>query len=149
MPKSVAQIRDRFRAQLNMLVETGDNNHRAAKLETRRSWTMLDKNGWSGDLHDLDGMSKAFDRADNWQDFKDAIKDASAPGTSGDIIASQLQSEYLATQERAFRNRHASPCRLMLHAAARRRGHSHDNGVLKVGVLGYLENILKGANNTA
>lgn len=147
MAKSKAEIRERFRTQINKLAETGVAHRDAAKLKDRRLWTKIDKNGWSGDLFDLDGMLKAFARDENWQDFKDAIKDPENAGTTGDLIASQLQSEYLAVQERAFRYRHATPCRLLLHAAARSYGHGAERGVLKLAVLGYIENILKSAKS--
>ena len=141
--KSVAEIRERFRKQLDGLVATAKNHDQAAQGQEQRKWTQIDKNGWSGKLTDLEGLSKAFDREENALDYQDAIKDPEAPGTVGDLSVAQLQGDYLACQERAFRARHMSTVRATLHAAGRRRGHGHARGVLTRSTLYYLEELLR------
>lgn len=48
-------------------------------------------------------------------------------GSTGDAMACRVQADYLSAQERAFRLRHASPVRCLLHAASRRAGHADSN----------------------
>ncbi len=98
--------------------------------------------GWNGDLTDLQGMSAAFDRKEIHQMFRDAVKDENS-GSVGDLVAIVMQGDFIASLERAYRARHQSSVRSRAHAAARHRGHSHENGVLQGGLVGYLKNILK------
>jgi hypothetical protein len=132
-PKSKAELRDRFVVQLNKSAESADTIFKAFLLQGQRRWHIID----------LSGISKAFSREENEEDVANAIKDGSSPGTTGDLIVSVLQGDYLAAQERAFRMRHQTPVRSAIHSAARRMGHAHDKGVFKRGVKGVIENILK------
>jgi hypothetical protein len=142
-PSSKAQIRDRFRLQLTALANSAEAAASAALLEGQRRWTTPDLGDWSGDLRDLEGLSKAFDRSEIAQDAKDAVRDAREPGVVGDLMVSQLQGDYLACQERAYRCRHLSPLRARLHAAARLRGHGHEAGLFRQTVLSYLTGLLR------
>jgi len=142
-PQSKAELRDRFVGQLNKCAESSDAVAKAFLLQTQRQWHVIDKGDWDGDLFNLSGLSKAFSREENEEDVANAISDSSSPGTSGDLIVSVLQGDYLACQERAFRLRHQTPVRSAIHSAARRMGHGHDKGVFKRGIKGVIENILK------
>lgn len=108
------------------------------------SWNIPANHDWDGDLSDLEGISKLFPRADANQMFIDAIKDSSDPGTSGDMILSALQVDYLGCLERAFRARHTmSPNRALAHATARQSAHGADTGPLVQLVLEYIRSISK------
>lgn len=146
-PNSKAEIRDRFRLQIDKLAATGLNIAAAARLEEQLKWMQLDLGDWDGDLDNQEDIGKAFSRDENAQDYKDAIKDSESPGTVGDLMASQLQGEFLACQERAFRARHRGSVRSQFHAAARRDGHGNEKGVLKRSVANYVESILKAAKD--
>ena len=142
-PKSKAELRDRFVAQLNKSADAANTISKAFLLQGQRRWHIVDKGEWDGDLFDLSGISKAFSREENEEDVANSIKDGANPGTSGDLIVSVMQGDYLAAQERAFRLRHQTTVRSSMHAAARRMGHGHDKGIFKRGVKGVVENILK------
>lgn len=142
--KSVAEIRTRFQTQcIDNMVKAAKNAAESLRNETGRKQHELDTNGWTGDLFDLVGMKKAFDRTENAEDIRNAIKDPQNPGTVGDLIVSELQGDRLACMERSFRLSNATRVRLSIHAAARRRGHGHDAGLLKRGVQRYLTQMLK------
>ncbi len=145
MSTSVAAIRSRFRAQLTALQTGAKAAYAAALMQAPRRWFNPDPGAWSGDLSDLPGMSAAFDRSDNSTDYQAAIKDGQNPGVVGDLMASQLQGDYLAVLERAYRARHHSSVRCLMHAAARYNGHADPKGLFQQGVLGYLANIIKAA----
>lgn len=59
--------------------------------------------------------------------YAECFQDVADMGTTGDVIALKQQIDYIACEERAFRFRHASVCRLMAHAASRQRGHGIGN----------------------
>jgi len=153
--QSKAEIRNRFIKQaVDSSTATGKNLEAAAKQTEGRKQHSIDKNeppkddeegktAWDGDTLDLENLGKPFDRTEINEDFLEAIKDAENPGVTGDLQVCQLQGDYLACMERAFRSRHATRCRHTMHAAARRYGHGHNAGVIRKGVLGYLEGILK------
>lgn len=145
---SKAEIRKTFRNQLESLAVTGQNIDQASQLRDQRRWTEINKGDWDGDLSKISDLGKPFSREENANDTRDAIRDVNSPGAIGDLMVSQLQGDYLALMERAFRARHQSEVRSQFHAAARRFGHGAPTGVLARGVLGYLEGILKATKNS-
>jgi|TARA_R110000824_G_scaffold16491_4_gene68428 hypothetical protein len=142
-PVAKSEIRERFLAQLNKAAETATAVSNATLLKAQRRWHLVDKGDWDGDLFNITDIGKAFSRKENEEDVAEAIKDGASPGTSGDLMVSVMQGDYLAAQERAFRVRHQSRARADIHAAARRMGHAHDKGIFKRGIKGVIENILK------
>ena len=142
-PIAKSEIRARFLAQLNKAAETADAVSKATLLDAQRRWHLVDKGDWDGDLFNITDIGKAFSREENEADVAETIKDGKSPGTSGDLIVSVMQGDYLAAQERAFRVRHQSRIRADIHAAARRMGHASDKGIFKRGIKGVIENILK------
>lgn len=76
---------------------------------------------WSGDPLDVEGMADGFDRSEAGEVYGEALQ--SEEGSAGDAASMKLQSDYLATRERAYRLRHATPIRCALMAASRRAGH--------------------------
>ena len=142
-PTSKAELRKTFIKQLDKTVETGNDIVKSTQLAGQRKWHQLDKGDWDGDLFNIADIGKAFTREENEEDVANAIKDTASPGTTGDLVVSVLQGDYLAAQERAFRMRHQSRIRSDMHSSARRMGHGHDKGVLNRGIKGTIENILK------
>lgn len=142
-PTPKSDIRDTFREQLEKLAESADSAHLALLLIEQRKWFHPELKGWGGDLFDLVGMSKSFDRSANHKDFLDALSSAEAPGAIGDLASAQLQGDWLASLERAYRQRHSSAIRGRLHAAARLLGHGHEKGPLRQGVMKWLEGIVQ------
>jgi hypothetical protein len=64
--------------------------------------------------------------------YSDTIvkQSGSASGTAGDILAMKWQNDFMATEERAFRTRHASMIRCASMAHGRLDGHSQtDRGI--------------------
>ena len=140
--KSYADARDNFQNQLTATKNAAANSHQALCGLAQRKQHEVEKNGWDGNLFNI--TSDVFDRSENTADVETAIKDVTAPGVSGDLTVSCLQGDYLASMERAFRLRHSTSIRRQLHAAARRKGHGDETGVLIRGVLDMvIGNILK------
>ena len=135
-------LRSNWKNQHQRMVQYAQRDWTSLKLAGQPMWYQPDAHGWNKDLFDLKGMSKAFDRQEHFDDFESVVKDTNSPGTSGDFMAIALQGDWLATLERAFRERHKTWPRMMVHANARRFGHQHDLGVLQTGQKSYLQFIL-------
>lgn len=74
-------------------------------------------------LQDIANLHKAgFDRSEINTGYEQCFQTSSNPGTTGDVIGTKLQCDYNAAEERAFRFRHATPVRCLVHAAGRRQG---------------------------
>lgn len=67
----------------------------------------------------------SWDRTEINDQYAQVTKDPAAAGTNGDIISLKLQMDYNACEERAFRARHATLCRVMCLAHGRRFGQGH------------------------
>lgn len=139
MPTGKAVVRSRFTAQIAALKKTAENWGKADKLTEQRKWTQLDRNDWDGNLFDIEGMSKPFDRTEIAQDAKDSVKAGDDPGNVGDLILTSLQGDFLAAMERAYRARNATSVRLRAQTAGRRAGHGHEAGALVAGIQAYVE----------
>jgi hypothetical protein len=141
--KSTAETRRRFLDSVKKVAETADATYKGIKNTDQPIQHKLDKNGWDGDVFNVADMGKPFDRLEHEEDVINAIKDIDNPGVVGDLIASVLQGDWLATQERAFRARHAGKIRAGLHAASRRYGHGHAGGLFNKGLVNYIKQITK------
>lgn len=106
-------------------------------------WQIPNKKEWSGDPLQIDSIDKAFDRREINENVEEVLSDATVIGTAGDICALKIQGDWLATMERSFRFRHATPVRCIGHMAARAIGKGKSSGVYSSGVLGYAQNILR------
>ena len=142
-PQATADIRSRFVTQVKAYAEAADNLQKALRNLEQLKQHKVDKNGWNGDVFDLAGMAKPWERKENEEDVIKSIKDGTKPGVVGDLISSTLQGDWLATQERAFRARHQTKIRASMHAASRRRGHGHPSGLFLKGVINYIKYIVK------
>ena len=131
-----AQLRQGWLDQQKRLVDYTRADWKAMKLEDH--WMWYQPKGWSGDLFDLVGMHEPFKRDDMEQDFESVMKSGDGPGCAGDLMLIQLQGDWLASLERAFRERHKTWPRMMVQANCRRYGHQHEKGLLEVGMKDYL-----------
>lgn len=75
-------------------------------------------------LHD-----DAWDRNPININYDEVTQTAAEPGTAGDAASLKLQAGHNATEERAFRSRHASLVRCMVHMHGRLQGHGRSPGV--------------------
>lgn len=141
MATSKAQVHTRFTAQVQQLAAEAGLIHQGVTSGDGREWQLGDLNGWSGDVTDIPGMARPFDRSEIGQNFADVYQPAE-PGTVGDAATLRLQNDYLAAMERAFRTRHASSVRCTIMAAGRRNGHQSGQGPLLDGVIRYAQDLL-------
>lgn len=144
---SVADIRKNFYNQLVQMQQLTTNAYQASQLQAQRKWMQPVLGDWSGDVFDLEGLAIPFDRSDNSDDYLKAL-DPSAPGVLGDLQVAQLQAEWLAVQERAYRARLVSRCRAEQHTASRFYGHGHEAGLYKKSILGSLQGIAANSKNS-
>lgn len=133
---SKAAIRQNFVDQIDQLVDVQNAKYMAGLNQAAGNFYQPALGAWDGDLHNIVGMGIPFDRTSQAEDFQNA---AANGGVTGDYEITQLQGDMLAVMERAYRARHHSSVRTRCHAAARHRGHGHPTGVLRLGILGYLQ----------
>ena len=107
-----------------------------------RKWQVPEADGWDGNVLDLEGISKAYDRQGLNQAYEDLLKGGKG-GSVGECAALKLQIDYLAVLERAFRTRHMTSVRARMHAAGRRRGHGNKSGVFTGSIVPHVQNLLK------
>ncbi len=77
---------------------------------------------FDGDLNLPEALVAGFNRDALNTNYAQVLQDPDDPGTVPDCIALKHQIDMVAAEERAFRHRHASPCRLLAHASAKRYG---------------------------
>lgn len=140
-------IRERYKKQMDRLKELATKAGQALKNEDQPDWMIPERNGWDGDLFKLEDMQKPFDRAEHYKDFVDSISDPESSGTVADLAAIQLQGDFLAAMERAFRERHKTGVRCAVQASARQKGHG--DKLFEAMLTGYIQRILtKGAGGS-
>ena len=88
-------------------------------------------------------VTEKFDRMSIGENYQKCIASGQDPGTIGDVVSLKMQGDYIAAMERGFRVRWASPIRCLAHAMARRKGHGHDKGIFKDGVIGFAQDAIK------
>lgn len=86
-------------------------------------------------------VGEVFSRQEQEKWFDEATKNPKDRGTRGDFYQIQLQGDFLACMERAYRTRHLSTLRSRIHPAARLEGTGHEYGVIRQGILGYITGI--------
>lgn len=140
-------IRTRFKKQMDQLKAYAEDMAKALSNDGQADWMLPDRNGWDGDLFNIEDMKKPFDRSEHYEDFVNVCSDSSSPGVVGDLAAIQIQGDFLAAMERAFRERHKSLPRCLIQASARQEGHNQK--VLDAMMTGYVQRILaKGAGGS-
>lgn len=124
---------------VDALAASGASIGDAASDAGKRRWQTPPPRGWSGEHSDIEGLIKPFDRDGINAKYAGAIADPNKPAPYSDLMSLALQIGYVGAMERAYRARHASPIRCLLAASGRRAGHGKDAGVLKGGVVGYIQ----------
>ncbi len=146
-PTQKSQLRQIWIDQLNRLAAYAKADWNAMRLDGLNMWYQPQAEGWNQDLFDLKGMSQAFDRGAHAQDFEAAMANPANAGCVGDLMAIQLQGDFLASLERAFRERHKTWPRMMVQANCRRYGHQHEKGLFQLGFKNYLAFVLRMAGS--
>lgn len=149
----LTDLDDKFLERNNDLKTQGNEISEAIKLNNQRSWMLPSDDDWSGNIFVIGDLSIPFSREDlntTYQDLFTIITDPGSPtqksttrGHTGDAMAVKLQADYLSSQERSFRLRHASSVRCQTHAASRRQGHSHSSAGIFSRIETFLQDILK------
>jgi len=143
-PTPVADVDPILQALMTSLQTQAAAEATALPAGNQTQWMMPPSNGWNGSVFDFDGMEQPFDRSQSNQWFTTAVKDPSNPGTTGDMIVTTTQIDYLAVAERSFRMRHTmTKIRSMSHTVGRKTGHGNAKGPLSQSVMEYLNGIVK------
>jgi hypothetical protein len=88
----------------------------------------------------IEDIKTGFDRSEANEQYASAIHNG---GTMADCMTSKVQIDYCSVMERAYRHRHMTPVRAMMHASGRRQGHGNQAGLHIGGILQYVENLAK------
>lgn len=96
---------------------------------------------WGGNPLDIPNLHlPAFDRTS----INGAYLSAQSNGTVGESSCMKLQLDYLSVMERAFRSRHATSVRCLMHTSARFTGQSSLQGIFGA-VQGVIQDLLQAA----
>lgn len=136
----LGQIHTVFQTRLVQLASLAAN-FAATLTGTQRLWQIPAELATQDLLH-VSGLHElAWDREPINKQYAQVMQTAAAPGTVGDVCSLKIQNDYNAVEERAFRARHASVVRCMVHAHGRRKGQG-EAGIFTA-VREMAENILK------
>jgi len=141
MAKSYVEIGKRFSAILKYFRDLAESNVKLGKNQGPKTID-LDLNGWSGSSFDSATLYKLYSREEHAAEMQRVISSPESSGVVGDLVALQMQADFLAGAERAHYARGCSYVRARLHAAARKQGHQDPQGVLEKGVRGTVTAVL-------
>lgn len=124
-----SRIHQPFEKRLNQLRTDADNLAQSFTAGDQRKWQIPEGLKTRSllevpKLHDPD-----FERKEINANYDEILKSADTPGTNGDACSLKQQIDYIATEERAFRFRHATTIRCMSMSHGRRDGHGKGNGI--------------------
>jgi hypothetical protein len=120
-----ATVQETFRKRLQQLRETAGGQSKALTGTGARPWQVPEG---TKDLLKIEELHKpGFDRQKLNDAYLECMQDAQNMGTVSDVIALKQQIDYVAMEERAFRLRHATVVRCLIHSAGRRHGQSVGN----------------------
>lgn len=143
---SKAVVDPNFEKQVKRLIELAKTRYENGKLgQTQWERPEVDSGepSWDGNLDKIDEVGAVFNREAANTSFVDAIKDAESPGADGDLVAAQLQVDYLGCADRAFQARHTFNWpRAYALALGRKRGQGDDRGPLGITVLELVRHIV-------
>jgi len=106
---------------------------------TQRVW--MYPSDWSGDPFDIPNIHQpSFDRTPINEEYQGVCTKLGS--TVGDAGCLKTQLDTVSQMERAFRLRHASGIRCVMHAAARHGGQGNGKGVFGA-VRNYAQDLLK------
>ena len=119
-----ADVHSVFSGRLRQLIAAAAACADGFRRSGQRGWTVPDEND-AESLFDVPALHQpGFDREPINVNYEQCFQDEENPGTVGDVIGLKLQVDYVAAEERAYRFRHASTVRCLVHAAGRRMGDS-------------------------
>lgn len=140
-PNPRSNLGKNFMKQMYALTDYAQSEGDSLRNKKPKRWYR--PGGFKADLFDMPAYHEPFDRTQHEEEFVEAHKKPSDPGTTGDGIISTLQGDWLACMERAFRARHHTPVRRRIHPAARMIGHSAPWGVILGGAQEYIVHLDK------
>jgi hypothetical protein len=116
---TLARIYSRYDDQNNNLISTADNVSESNRDNSQRRWRV--PVSWTTPPWMIKELGDpAFSRSEMDSEYPQFFY---IPGGKvADCMVAKIQSDHLASQERAWRLRHASSIRCQMHAAARRKG---------------------------
>lgn len=141
--KQQAIVHPVFRENAEQLAVDAANLADATLGRAQRAWQTGPLRGWNGDPLAVPTISVKFDRKAVHENYTICLGDPDTAGTVADTQALTLQNDWVSMQERAFRLRHATSVRCAIHAAARRSGHAHPQGVIHAGLVKYIQDVIK------
>lgn len=139
VPEPKTSITANLTAQLKQLMAYGEQDAQALLNKAPPQWYR--PKDWDAAFHDIQSYHAPFDRKLSEEEFIKATTVLDKPGTTTDLGMVATQGDFLHVMERAFRSRMTSSVRSRVHAAARKAGHGHPQGVIGRGLLGYLINL--------
>lgn len=123
---SKAQVHEVIRRRLADLQKQAQQLQNAQQGKHQRIWQIpSDYEGSTLDVPNLHNPS--FDRESVNEEYIALTTSPENAGTMGDVISLKMQIDYNASEERAFRARHATMARSMCLAHGRRYGQGHGN----------------------
>lgn len=145
---SKAKVHDVFKNRLDDLTSQAEEQAKAVTGEGTRPW-QVPNDFEAENLQDVPNLHEpSFNRDELNTQYNETIQAAGEEaGTLGDTIGLKQQISYTAAQERAFRLRHASPVRLLAHAAGIREAHGNTKGVFG-GVQKMVEDVIRAGGNS-
>ena len=138
-PEPKTEVGTVFREQAEKLRVHSEKEDLSIRNQSPPEWYRPDP--LTTNLFDIPAMSEPYSREEQAEQFADVVKDPDKPGTTGDLSMVALQGDFVATMERAFRDRHMSPVRRKLHASGHRMGHSAETGVIQLGLVGFVDRL--------
>jgi len=110
-----------FTDLLKLIKDVAETQGTPGKYATIRRWFVPD--AFQGDLlNPKDLVDAGFERKDLNADYAKFMSSAETIGKTGEFIATKQQIDYISAAERAFRYRHSSPVRAIVHSSVRRAG---------------------------
>lgn len=124
--QSMAKVHAVVHNRLQDLRDQAKLMTQAIQGQQQRKWQI--PKDFTGSLLDVPTLHEPAYARDAINDEYDQVtKDPRTAGTVGDVVSLKLQIDYVATEERAFRARHASLPRVMCLGHGRRVGHGYGN----------------------
>lgn len=137
------KIHDLMNAVLSLLAKQSEAAAGSVTSDDQPEWLVPSPDDWNGDPLDVKEITKAFNRDEINENYRDAHKDPEDPGTVADATVLKLQIDWIGAMERAYRLRHATSARCGFAAASRLAGHGHEQGTFLGGVKNHLVDILQ------
>jgi hypothetical protein len=110
-----------FTDLLKLIKDVSGTQGTPGAYTTIRRWFVPEMFG--GDLlNPKDLVDAGFERKELNADYVKFMSSSENVGKTGEFIATKQQIDYISAAERAFRYRHSSPVRAIVHSSARRAG---------------------------